>query len=160
MSKNSRISTLTGCIRLALLDLSSLAGQRCREKGGTHTAHFENVGNGAIIDGQPLSLRQSIGNLSGRQVRVLKFVADDFVFLCVGEPFRMGVYRMGFVSQSFDAIFSESCEIPVDGRKRHSRFLMDLLRGLFLIEDRSDSLIALGCIHRVASKKCGSGKQP
>ena len=110
----------------------------CRKKGGPDTARFENLGDGCIMNLQAPGFRKCRGDLTGREVGVLAFEVDDLIFFFLGQPLGMRMYRMRLVCEGFDTAFSKSLENPVDGRKRNIRFLMNLFRRLFLIEDRTD----------------------
>ncbi len=87
---------------------------------------------------------------------VTDFVLDHFAFVFSCESFGMRVDSMELIFQALDVsvTFSESLEIMVDGTDWKAFFFADLLRSLLALQDRTDQLIFLCCVHGVAARIC------
>ena len=68
----------------------------------------------------------------------------------------MRLVSMRFVPEAFDipAAFSESLEIIIDGAEWNACFFTGLLRVFLALQDRTNQLIFLCCVHSVASRIC------
>lgn len=117
---------------------------------------FENAGHCAITNLQNPFLSKSRSDLSGTEMWVLEFILDYFALIFSCKPFGMRANSMGLVFQVLDAsaTFPESLEIIVDGTDWEVFFFADLLGTFLALQDRTDQLVSLNCIHGVASRIC------
>ena len=74
----------------------------CREKGGGQSTFSEYIGYRPVMDLENAFLGKRFSDLSGTEVRVLKFVLSYLVLIFSCKPFGMGVDSMRFVFQTFD----------------------------------------------------------